>query len=402
MQSVIPTVSSVAWSTFMSGRNPGEHNIFGFIDRTLPELSLVLPNAANRKGPTLWGMLSRHQVPVIVMNVPVTYPPEQVNGILVGGFLGVDVAKIASPVTISGDLVRKQYIIDADTSSASVRPADFVSHLVTIINRRCDIFCEFCRTYPWHYAHVHIMETDRLFHFLWPSAVDTQDALYPAISVLYDTLDRRISDLVERTGDNTEVLILSDHGFCASHIEWDLNAWLVENGFLKWNSDSGDGLRGMKPESVAYSLLPGRVYLNLNGRESGGSVDSSDAEGIRDHLIDRLSVARQADGTSPVFAEVLSGDGLFSGSCFRQAPDIVAVPVHGVELKSRMRPGDVIRPASLPGMHTRDNAMVWFRKGVLQESNPEIIDLYATILSYFDVYDMSAEGHGIATWPHGT
>lgn len=386
----------------MSGRNPGSHNIFGFVDRTLPDLSLVLPNAANREGPTLWGMLSRHQIPVIVMNVPVTYPPEQVNGILVGGFLGVNVDKIASPATISDELVRKQYIIDADTSSAFERPAEFISHLVTIINRRCDIFKEFILKYPWSYAHLHIMETDRLFHFLWPSVVDSQDALFPAISALFDTLDRRIADLIARSGDGTEVLILSDHGFCASHIEWDLNAWLAENGFLKWGGDIRDGLRGMNSESVAYSLLPGRIYLNVKDREYRGSVDSAQANSLRDHLIARLATALQMDGISPVFEEILSGESLFSGPCFRQAPDIVAVPVPGVELKSRMKPGELIQPARLPGMHTRDDAMVWFRKGILQKSNPGIIDLYTTILSYFDVYDISAEGHDIAVWPHGT
>ena len=81
----------------MSGQNPGGHGIFGFIDRTLPDLSLLLPNAANRQGTSLWGILNQYHIPVIVMNVPVTYPPEKVNGILIGGFLGVDVKKIAFP-----------------------------------------------------------------------------------------------------------------------------------------------------------------------------------------------------------------------------------------------------------------------------------------------------------------
>ncbi len=386
----------------MSGRNPGGHGIFGFIDRTLPGLSLTLPNAANRQGTSLWGMLSQYHIPVIVMNVPVTYPPEPVNGILIGGFLGVDVEKIAFPSAISRLLSKKNYIIDADTSSALDKPDEFIEQLTAIVNQRFTVFKELIKSNPWRYAHLHIMETDRLFHFLWSSVNDETDRLYSMICDFFEILDQNLSDIVKTADDSTEVLILSDHGFCASNIEWDLNAWLVENGYLKWDQESGNGLHRMKPESIAYSMIPGRLYLNLKDRESIGSVDPMEFTRVRDSLVQHLSSVCLPDGTTPVFEKVLRGSELFSGPAARSAPDIVAVPAPGVELKSRLQPAPLTRPTRLQGMHTYENAMIWFRNGRLISSIPAIIDLYSTILSYFGIVDPLAEGHVIAAWPHST
>ena len=386
----------------MSGQNPGGHGIFGFIDRTLPDLSLLLPNAANRQGTSLWGELSRNHIPVIVMNVPVTYPPEQVNGVLIGGFLGVDVKKIAFPSSVSSYLEEKNYIIDADTSSALEKPDEFIEHLTAIIDQRFSIFKELIDSNPWRYAHLHIMETDRLFHFLWSAVDNKSDRLCPAIYKFFEVLDQHLTDIISHIDDDTEVLILSDHGFCASNVEWDLNAWLVENGYLKWHPHLGRGLHRMKPESIAYSLIPGRIYLNLKGRESTGSVDPTELEAIRQNLMQHLLTARQPDGATPVFEAVLSGADLFSGTSAFQAPDIVAVPAKGVELKSRLQPASIVQPARLKGMHTYENAMVWFRNGTLTNPVPAIMDLYSTILSYFGIVDPLAEGHVIATWPHST
>src|SRR3989338_3957851 len=83
MNSVYPTVSSVAWVTFATGQNPAGHNIFGFVDRTPNPFQIEIPTARNRKAKTIWQELSEQGKRVIVINVPLTYPPKQVNGILV-------------------------------------------------------------------------------------------------------------------------------------------------------------------------------------------------------------------------------------------------------------------------------------------------------------------------------
>ena len=86
MRSVQPTVSCVAWSSYMTGANPGKHGIYGFIDRRPGAYELMFPNSATRSAEDIWSILSRAEKRVFGMNVPTTYPPQAVNGIVIGGF----------------------------------------------------------------------------------------------------------------------------------------------------------------------------------------------------------------------------------------------------------------------------------------------------------------------------
>src|SRR3990167_9313507 len=58
MNSVYPTVSSVAWVSFATGQNPADHGIFGFVDRTPEPFQITIPTGRDRKAPTIWHELS--------------------------------------------------------------------------------------------------------------------------------------------------------------------------------------------------------------------------------------------------------------------------------------------------------------------------------------------------------
>ncbi len=75
MNSTVPCVSSVAWSSYMTGRNPGKHNIYGFVDRDPKSRDIYIPTSKNMGCQTLWEVLGRHGKRVLVINVPLTYPP---------------------------------------------------------------------------------------------------------------------------------------------------------------------------------------------------------------------------------------------------------------------------------------------------------------------------------------
>ncbi|MDD3627915.1 MAG: alkaline phosphatase family protein, partial [bacterium] len=104
MNSVIPTISSVAWSTYMTGKDCSGHGIYGFIDRTPNPFKLYIPMAKHMKAETLWEYLSGKGKRVFVMNVPETYPPRKVNGILISCFLATDINKATYPAEVSEEL----------------------------------------------------------------------------------------------------------------------------------------------------------------------------------------------------------------------------------------------------------------------------------------------------------
>ncbi len=400
MQSVVPTVSSVAWSTYLSGRNPGGHNIYGFIERDRQTGTLYLPNAVNRRGPALYKTLGNQGIPVIMMNIPVTYPPEPVNGILVGCFLGMNPQKIAWPRSVSQELADAGYIIDADTASAREKPQEFIDQLIGIIRKRCSIFKELLQKHPWRFAHLHIMETDRLFHFLWSSVKNPDSELHPGIKQLLQIMDEAVSSVIDEVSDNDEVMILSDHGFCSIDTEWDLNAWLAENGWLSWAHESERGFRRIASESQFFSLLPGRIYLNNQVENCSGKRTSGSQADNRmiEELIMQLKTVRTGPEDRPVFSDVARCADFFRGEFAGLAPDVLAVPVEGVDLKARMEPGPVRQKSRLEGMHTLENAMIWFRHGRMQTTHPAIIDMYPTILSYFGLTEPGMEGKCIVAW----
>ena len=84
--STIPAVSAPAWTSFATGKNCGKHSIIGFTKRDKNNgYKIKYLTGNDNKSLTLWEVLSRKGKSVVVINVPMTYPPKKVNGILVSG-----------------------------------------------------------------------------------------------------------------------------------------------------------------------------------------------------------------------------------------------------------------------------------------------------------------------------
>src|SRR5437773_264869 len=90
MTSTIPTISSVSWSGFMTGANPGRHGIYGFTDVKRDSYAVYFPNYRHVQAPTIWDVLGAEGRRSIVLNIPNTYPAKDINGVLVSGFVAVD------------------------------------------------------------------------------------------------------------------------------------------------------------------------------------------------------------------------------------------------------------------------------------------------------------------------
>jgi predicted AlkP superfamily phosphohydrolase/phosphomutase len=109
-----PSVSPVAWSSFQTGVNPAKHNIFDFLDRDLNTYSPILSSAfiasgkkfwkigkvripkgkpvvrLLRKSKPFWKILGENGVFSTILRVPITFPPEKFNGLLLSGMCAPD------------------------------------------------------------------------------------------------------------------------------------------------------------------------------------------------------------------------------------------------------------------------------------------------------------------------
>jgi len=87
MASSIPEVSSVAWSSVITGKNPGEHGVYGFTDLMPGSYSMFFPNFNSLKAPPFWEREDSGKS--VIINVPTTYPARELNGILISGFVAL-------------------------------------------------------------------------------------------------------------------------------------------------------------------------------------------------------------------------------------------------------------------------------------------------------------------------
>lgn len=386
MTSAIPAVSSVAWSCFMTGKNPGKHGIYGFLDRKPNSYDTYIPNSNVMRSETLWEILSRHGKRVVVMNVPVTYPPRRVNGILVAGFLSPRLEKATYPASVGEQLKSMGYRLDVDPWQARENKDKFLEDLYYTLDKRQEAMFHFMETEEWDFFMLQIMETDRLHHFLWEHWEKGDEKYAPAFLKLYHKIDGLLGRLYERLTEDTTLVVLSDHGFCTMKKEVFINRWLQDNGWLNFTKDPPDSLSDIHPDSKAYSMDPGRIFVNLRGREPQGSVDAGrEYEALRKELTDALSELREPESGEPMIERVYKREEIYSGECYPEAPDLVAMPCRGYDLKGSIKKAVLTEKGVINGAHTYNDAMIYIQGRDINKQEVAIVDVMPTILRLMDV-----------------
>ncbi|HMA53156.1 MAG TPA: alkaline phosphatase family protein, partial [Acidobacteriota bacterium] len=114
MKASLPEISSVSWTDFMTGTNAGTHGIFGFTDFKPKSYTVRYPNFLDVKAPTIWEKLGARGKKSIVINQPSTYPARKIDGVLISGFVALELAKAVWPMSYRAVLEQMGYQIDVD------------------------------------------------------------------------------------------------------------------------------------------------------------------------------------------------------------------------------------------------------------------------------------------------
>ncbi len=387
MDSVQPPVSSSAWASFMTGKTPAQHGILGFVDRTPADMNWYVPNADHLRAKTIWQILSEQGKRVFVMNVPVTFPPKPINGISVCGFLGNDIRKGTWPPEIGTLLKARGYRIDADTEMAKTNLPAFMEHLFAVLEKRIETMRHFYAQERWDVFMTHIMETDRLHHFFWEYFEKGHVQYKTRFMDLYRRIDTEIGHILAESAGDTAFLFLSDHGFCTLRQAVYLNRWLGDNGYLFFNATLPADLHAIAAHTRAYSLYPGRIYINLKGREKEGSVQPGAAyEQLRSELTQGLKTILDPSGR-PVIKAVLHREEVYpeaSDEELLQLPDLIAIPHWGYDLKGDLWHASLFDKTVFNGMHTDDDAFVLAKDISIPEGRFSIDRLFEALKTFFD------------------
>lgn len=374
LRSTIRPESSVAWSSFSTGVNPGKHGVFGFVERVGQGYSFKLSNASSVHAQRFWDVLGREEVRVGLLNIPFTYPPRPVNGFMVTGMLtpGSDVS-FAYPRTLQQQLLDhfEDYMFDA---SGSVKDkAVLIENVRAYTHQQKETALLLLQEQAWDLFTVIFTGPDRLQHFLW-SDIDMQHPFYEpqsahlygnALLEHYQILDEAISEMLNYLHDNALVLIVSDHGFNGCARRFYVNQWLRERGFLELKRDGGfkfdlaswlshirslSWLRRLKriflpmqwssvdlqskiflraidwSHTKAYFGLDGGLRINLRGREPDGIVPTSEYNAIRHELHQELLALKYFKSKQPVLSEVFLREEVYCGPFVAKAPDLILEP----------------------------------------------------------------------------
>jgi len=374
MESTLPCVSSVAWTSFRTGVNPGQHGITGFTDRRPGTYKTHFPTTKSILPSTFDEYADFTGLKVVMTGMPVNYPPVNLkNGISVGCFLSPSIEKAVCAPELLDELKQMDYRLDVNTSLAA-DPSLFLADIFYVTERYREAMFRFWDQQSWDLMMIHFMSTDRLHHFMWDQYEDPAGPYRQDFLNLYRRLDEIIGEVAARLGKDTLLMMLSDHGFCSVKREVNLNVWLQHEGLLRFQTSTPKSLEEIDGRSQAYSLIPGRFYINLKGREPRGSVEpGAEYEAVRNDLMVRLLALRDPDNGEPVIQRVEKRETLYGEGCSSVAPDLVALARYGYDLKDQISGRALFKPGMLKGMHTYDDAFLFVNRRV---TIPEGIKIY--------------------------
>ncbi len=235
-----------------------------------------------------------------------------------------------------------------------------------------------------------------------------------AIADFYQQIDQVLGEVLPKLDDETTLLVLSDHGFAPYNRSFNLNTWLLKNGYIRLKDgsepDSNEPLANVVWSATrAYGLGLNGLYLNLRGRERDGNVQpGAEADALIHELKTKLLDEKDPQTGLPVITRMDIAAEVYRGPYAHSGPDLLVGYNRGYRAGWKTIlgafPPDVLEDNTNPwsGDHCMDSTLV---PGVLLSnrkitlSAPALTDIAPTILSEFGI-SPSSDMMGHPVFPH--
>jgi predicted AlkP superfamily phosphohydrolase/phosphomutase len=435
LESTRPPITPAAWTTFMTGKGPGRHGIIDFEKYDVRTNTLSFNHTQAILEKTIWEILSEKGIRVGSINLPMTYPPREVNGFMISGFETPGIASdFTWPVDLKDEILRRwpDYTYRTNWRRRLLGGLRVFSENMAHITRSFEQgwqIAELCtERYGWDVMMVLFKLVDNLQHKAWRYLPPHGTAVDPErtrmVIACFEHLDQtigRLMDLAESRG--AAVLIMSDHGHGSLDGKAQPNYLLKQWGYLTlrsplertrtravhlWNRlTQPKTSRFAQPTSpierdlavdwehtracVMHAGMYGFLYVTRKDRWPGGTVDPSDYESVRDDLIRRF---REVECDHPklgrcrLFPEVYRPEELYN--CRREEsewlPDLLLGPAEGLAVVRKIRGFSPVRWTSdrrMEGTHRVEGVLAacgpHIRSGA--KLNARIADIAPTILA---------------------
>jgi predicted AlkP superfamily phosphohydrolase/phosphomutase len=389
LNSTKPPITPAAWTTFMTGMGPGRHGVIDF-ERYDPMTNQLSFNSTFQiKEKTIWQILSEKDFRVGSLHLPMTYPPQKVNGFIVSGFETPSInADFTYPKELK-DIILKE-IPDYSYSTNWKRGVrggksyfdenlEYFKH-----NFRQNVrLAKLCtRQYGWDAMMVLFKLVDNIQHKTWKYVDPRNSGKFPTeqrkVFSCFQVLDECLGELMTLAKENNAtILIMSDHGHGSldgrAQPNWLLKDWgyleltsglnqlktRIANTWHRLTKKKGgrftQGNVGIEKDlaidwartkvCVMHAGIYGFLYINLKGRQPGGTVEPYEYEQLRNELIQKLLAARDEKFNEPVYQDVVKPEEIYK--CSREdhpnLPDLMLIPRTGLAVIRKIRGNKAVK-----------------------------------------------------------
>lgn len=366
--STLPAVTPPAWTSLVTGLQPGRHGIYSFTSPSPDDYAEHFVTAAERQAASVWHYLSAAGRSVGVFNLSLSYPPEPVSGFLFAGFdcpiLGPHIAYPDGAYELAMRGV-SGYVHEA---LAEVRGEAAARQIRRQLQQQRQMLLNLTAAYPVEILAVNFNAPDHIHHHAWPlgqSAAELAASTDSLVEQVYRDLDTLLGDLLETYADgNTHVLLVSDHGgghmlgqvslarvleaggFLVRHAAptrkggWrqtagrllprQVKSWIWARKGLEFRREVGHQRQAAQARQVDWSRTrafpwgsSGFVQVNVRGRQPQGCVDPADQERVLQDIEAYLREVRDPATGAPALTNLHRGEDAYPAPRVGYAPDLI-------------------------------------------------------------------------------
>jgi predicted AlkP superfamily phosphohydrolase/phosphomutase len=311
LRTVEPPITVPAWMCMMTGCDPGQLGLYGFRHREPGNYERIwIPDSSKIAKPALWNIVNENQGKIAIVGIPPMYPPPELDGIVVSGFIAPDTDHTYThPAGFAHTISKVVGDYQLDVEFRTEKKKELLNGLFDMTKKRHQLTMHILEKEHWDLFVMMEIGLDRLHHAFWKYFDSTHhlheegNEYQSVFEDYYGLLDAQLGEILGKVPKEALFLLVSDHGAKGMTGAFCINQWLKDKGLLvlKDEPTSPTPFKDLtvdwaKTKAWAWGGYYARIFINVEGYEQSGSVPPEEYEDFRNELSKILCEMRGPNG----------------------------------------------------------------------------------------------------------